>query len=82
LSEHKNILFLEPIWLQKLVEDEELKQLFLKLKLSNGITLTTYPIEKEQIENAKNFILEIKKQNPSAKIGPLYIDYFYRGKLH
>lgn len=81
LSEYKNIVFLEPIWLQKLIYDEELKELFLNLKLSNGLALKTFPIEVKDIEAAKDFILKIKKRF-NTQIDALVVDFSKRGDSH
>lgn len=81
LSEYKNIVFLEPIWLQKLIYDEELKELFLSLKLSNGLALKTFPIEIKDIEAAKDFIIKIKKRF-NTQIDALVVDFSKRGDSH
>ena len=75
LQEVKNISFLEPIWLQKLLSDEEVKNKFLKLKFIPGSKVTWRSIPLSEYEETLEFIKEFKAAHPNIKINALIIDY-------
>lgn len=73
LAEIKNVTFLEPIWLQKILSDKDIEKLFLELKLSYGSNLKFLPIYPEDY-NAARLLLEKMRENwPTTKIGELEI---------
>lgn len=82
IQEGKNVSFLEPIYLQKLIYDKELKEEFLKLKFVPGSNLKLWPIKKEDFELTKEFIKEFKSLFPYVKIGPVILDYRDKTKSH
>ena len=73
LSEVKNLSFFEPIWIQKLYQDEELKKEFFKLKLTPGAQLNWQPIDWKDFPQAFQFLLEVKQTWPTVAVGSLEI---------
>lgn len=82
LQTTKNISFLKPIYIKKLLYDEDIKKSFLKLKISKGIKLEWTTISWKDFDNAINLLKEIKQKNPSINIGELKIKYSEDSKLH
>ena len=75
LKEVKNISFLEPISLQKLLSNEELKNKFLNLNFVSGSKVTWKSISLSRYEETVSFIKTFKKTQPGVKINALIIDY-------
>jgi len=73
VEEIKNISFLKPIWLRRLVTDKEAMQQFLKLKISPGAILNWVPIFPEEYRESAAIWLAIKKQFPAVKLGPIVL---------
>ena len=75
LEDTKNLYFLKPIHLQKILDDEELKKQFLKLHYTPGANFKWLRIKQESFQTALDFLLELKRLNPETKVGHLIIDY-------
>lgn len=73
LAEVKNLSFSEPIWIQKLYHDKELKDEFLKLKLTPGAHLNWLTVEEDEFDIAFNFLLEVQATWPEVSVGALEI---------
>lgn len=73
LSEVKNLSFSEPIWIQKLYNDEELKKEFFKLKLTPGAHLEWLTVDIEDFEAAFQFLLDAHAVWPDVAIGSLEV---------
>ena len=82
LEETKNLYFLKEIKIQKLLYDEKLKEQFLKLKFSPGVNFSWSKIKHSEFKTALEFLLEIKRRNPSTHMGCLQIDYSDDGAAH
>ena len=82
LEETKNLYFLKEIKIQKLLYDEKLKEQFLKLKFNPGVNFSWSRIKHEEFKMALEFLLELKRRNPSTHMGCLQIDYSDRGAAH
>ena len=82
LQEGKNISFLEPIWLQKLISDKEIREEFLKLKFTPGSQINWMSIKINDFAAAWEFILEFKKNFPYVAAGNIIIDYRRKDKSH
>ena len=75
LSEIKNLSFSEPIWIQKLYTDKELKDAFFKLNLTPGAHLEWLPVDAENFEEAFQVLLEAQNQWPQVAIGALTVKF-------
>lgn len=82
LEETNNLYFLKEINLKKLINDEKLKEQFLKLKFSPGVNFTWSKIKHNDFNNAIEFLIELKRRNPHTHMGCLQIDYSDRGVAH
>ena len=60
LQEMKKVSFLEPIWIQKLISDKDIKEEFFKLNLARGIKLRWTRIQKEEFSEVIKFFKELK----------------------
>ena len=82
LEETNNLYFLKQINLKKLIDDEKLKQQFLKLKFSPGVNFNWSKIKHSDFNKAIEFLIELKRRNPSTHMGCLQIDYSDCGSAH
>lgn len=73
LTEVKNLSFSEPIWIQKLYHDEELKNEFFKLKLTPGAHLEWRTVNIEDFDIAFQFLLDVHKNWPDVAVGDLKV---------
>ena len=78
----KNINFLEPIWLQKLISDKEVREEFLKLKFIPGSNLKWLTIKLDQVDAAMEFLKEFKEKFPYVSAGNLIVDFQTKEKSH
>lgn len=69
-----NLIFLEPIWLQKLISNKDIMNQFLKLKLTHG-AIQFVPIFIEDYAEHAAAWLQIKENFPRIKIGELVIRF-------
>lgn len=73
LAEIKNVTFLEPIWIQKILSDKSIRELFLELNLTHGSNLKFLPIFPEEYDDAKLLLDDMRQKWPTNKIGALEI---------
>lgn len=78
IAELPQVSFLEPIWIQKLILDKDIKESFFNIKFKPGTHFTWSPINLGQWNGVKEFLLELR-QKYNADIGKITIDY--RNKL-
>lgn len=83
LSELKKVSFLEPIWLQKIIYDKDIREKFLKLNLKKGAKIYWSIVNLKQIDDALDFIDELKNRRQiTAKVNYLRLDYRDKTKSH
>lgn len=82
LQDIKKVSFSEPIWLQKLLSNKELKDKFLNLKFSPGSVVSWFPVGVNNIEDAFVFIEEFKIKFSQVSSGVIKFDYRRAGKSH
>lgn len=82
LQQSKKVSFFEPIWLQKLICNKEVREEFLKLHFSPGSKVTWQVIKIEYIEETLSFIKEFKKHFPSVGCGEIVVDWRKQVKEH
>ena len=82
LKSCKNISFLHPISIQKILSDKNIEDAFLKLKFVRGSTLQWTTITVNEFEGAWKLIEELKKRNAGLKFGGLTIDYMTTSQDH
>lgn len=75
LQEVKNLTFYKPIWLQKIIDDKDIKDKFLSLKLSPGANIEWLPISLKYFDKAIDFIQEFKAKFPAVSAGTLILHY-------
>lgn len=75
LENVKNISFLEPIWLAKLLADQTIREDFFKLKFIPGSMMTWVDIPISRYQEVFSFIEQCKKQWPHTKIGAVGFTY-------
>ena len=75
LKEVKNITFLKPIWLEKLINNKTLRDKFFELKLTPGANVNWSPLRLECIDEAIDFIDEFKKHFPHVSAGTVVLHY-------
>ncbi len=73
----QNVSFFKPIWLPKLIGDEEIIQLFLELNLQQGSNLNWVPITLDKANDCIDLLKRFKEKWPYMKIGPLPIKIFW-----
>lgn len=78
----KRVSFFEPIWIQKLLSDETIKNLFVTLDLAPGANIHWTPIPIDNFEAAFNLIKEVKNAHPYTFPGTILVDYKTRGRSH
>ena len=78
----KNLYFLKPIRLQTILQNKELKELFLSLKFTTGVNFRWYKIKQNMFTDAVEFFKQLKQANPSVGIGNLIIDYSESPREH
>lgn len=75
LKEVKNITFLKPIWLEKLINNKILRDKFFELKLTPGANVNWSPLRLECVDEAIDFIDEFKKHFPHVSAGVVVLHY-------
>ncbi len=75
LKEIKNITFLKPIWLEKLINNKTLRDKFFELKLTPGANVNWSPLRLECVNEAIDFIYEFKKHFPHVSAGTIILHY-------
>ena len=75
LAEVKNLSFSEPIWIQKLYNDKELRDEFFKLNLTAGAHLNWLVIDDEDFEIAFQFLLDVQERWPDVGVGALEVKF-------
>lgn len=78
IAELPKVSFLEPIWIQKLILDKDIRETFFKIKFQPGTKFLWSPINLRQWPEVKNFLLTLR-QMYRVDIGCITIDY--RNKL-
>ena len=71
----KNLTFLEPIWIQKLVSDKDIEDLFFQLNFNQGSNIQFLPIFTNDYYEAARLVEKIKATWPTATVGPIVIKY-------
>ena len=84
LQESKNVVFSEPISIQNLISDKEIKEEFFKLKLAPS---KIYPIKWtvvgiDEIGEALTFLKEFKERYKNLGYGQLTLDWHDVNKNH
>lgn len=82
LQKCKNISFLHPIKIQKILSDEEIKVEFLKLKFIRGSQLDWSTVGLDLIDAAWNLMNELKNHNKGLGLNSITVDYMTSGKTH
>lgn len=82
LSESRNVGFLEPIWIQKIISNEEIKKLFFNLKLSRNVKLDWTTVKKKDVYAVLEFLRELKQHHPRVKVDNITIDYHSKDSNH
>lgn len=81
LQTMKKVSFLEPIWIQKLASDQDIKNEFLKLNLASGIKLHWTTIKKDEFNQIIEFLKEFKETYfHKISIGGATFDYRDKNK--
>ena len=78
----KNVYFLHEINVKRIIYDKDIKNKFLELKLSPGANLKWSTIRQEDFDKTLEFLLELKKQNPSVNVGTIKVKYSDSGFKH
>lgn len=78
----EKVAFLEPIWLQKLVSDKDIKEEFMKLKLSSTYKITWQRINISQFKESLEFLQEFKKTYPKIGGAEILIDWRRKDANH
>lgn len=74
LKDRKNIYFLYPITLSKIIYDQDLTQAFLDLKLANNRQLDWYnslPFVEKQVQTVLDFFDQFKDKHPRISVGSI-----------
>lgn len=82
LTQCKNISFSEPIFIPKLISNENIKKKFFELNITKGSQLCWSQVAMSSAEKSMKFLLECKKQWPTIKLQPLHILYPQLPKEH
>ena len=82
LQDCKNISFFHPIWIQKILEDEEIKEEFLKIKFIRGCSMEWTTVEMVEIDAAWELMSEIKKRNSGVRLSGVTVDYMISKQNH
>lgn len=75
LSNYKQLSFAQPIWMPKLLNNEQLQEAFFQLHLTSGSKLTWKPIPLARVQESFTFIKRCKEVWPRTTIGSLYINF-------
>ena len=71
LAPIKNLTFLEPIWIQKILSDKDIRELFLNLNLGYGSNIRFMPMFLGEYDEARLLIEEMRSKWPTLGIGAL-----------
>lgn len=82
LKELPKISFSEPIFLQKIIPDEDIKKHFFELNFNANSRFVWRTISLKDADKAFDFLLEFKKKCPTVFVGTLMIDYRDWKKSH
>ena len=82
LQKMEKVAFLEPIWLQKLVSDKDIKEEFMKLKLSSTYKIIWQRINISQFKESLEFLQEFKKTYPKIGGAEILIDWRRKDASH
>ena len=82
LQKCKNISFLHPIQIQKILSDEKIKIEFLKLRFIRGSRLDWSVVGLDLIDAAWSFMDELKQNNRGLSLNSITVDYMTSGKTH
>ena len=80
LQSIKKVAFLEPIWLQKIMYDKDIKEEFLKLNFVPGSKLTWMLVDLEEIDAVIEFVTEFKEKFGKVATGEIIVSY--KNKKH
>ena len=82
LQSIKNVSFLEPIWLQKLLYDKDIREEFLKLKFVHGSKLSWMTAQLTDVEEIIRFVQDFKGRFPKVSIGEIVVSYLDKDRSH
>lgn len=82
LASLEKVSFFEPIFIQKIISDEEIKEAFLKLKFKRGTVFNWSAVRVKDIKKSISFIYEVSNKNPTTSTGMLIFDYMDKNKSH
>lgn len=76
LCDCRNVVFLEPIWIQKITGNKLIRSLFFKLKIANiNNSVQWVPATKIEIEDTMKFLTDFKISQKTKTIGKITFDY-------
>lgn len=81
-SKHNSISFTNPIRLQRILKEDDLKNFFLSIPFTSKSLLQWEPIEIEECKNAFDFMEKLKKINPSLRIQTVEVFYSKKPENH
>ncbi len=82
LKETKNLYFLYPIWLKKIIDDKDIENKFLELKLTRGAHLEWGKVAWKDLDKCLDFLKRVKEKNPTVSIGAITIPYSEHPEAH
>lgn len=74
LAQFKKVEFFEPIWIQKIISDQDIEEKFLALNFSKGTHFKWSLVNMTQMENVTAFIAKLS-QRTKSDLGTFVIDY-------
>lgn len=82
LQEVKKVSFLEPIWLQKIIYDKDIRSEFLKLHFTSGSKLTWTLAALDDVDATIEFVQAFKEKFPRVSAGEIVVDYQNKKHSH
>lgn len=81
LAESRSVAFSEPIWIQKIISNKEIKKLFFSLHFAAGLIKWT-PANNSNVAEYLNFVEEFKLTHKFKGSGMVVFDYRRKGLSH
>lgn len=75
LQQYKNIAFLEPIWIKKIIDNKDIRDEFFKLKLASNNRLQWTSIKLTDADKIIQFLKDFKQRWQHVKSGVIRINY-------
>lgn len=82
LHDCKNVSFLHQINIQKILSDEKIRDEFLKIHFTRGSKFSWMTIGCSLVDEAWDFVAEIKKRNSGVALSSVCVDYAVSGIDH